>query len=247
MVVFQRESQEGGCCDPPEIWAVNRDGSGDTNLTNDPSYDTGPSWSPDGSEIIFTSTRNRTAEDPSRTDIFTMPAPTILPPPTGETASTTTMEQGEGVMAFAESTLSTTGAACTLRGTSGPDVLTGTSRADVICGGRGADLIKGRGGNDTLKGAGGADELYGGLGNDELRSGKGTDSLVGEGGADSIFGGDKDDELSSRDGVSGNDSLDGGSGTDTRVTDATEKSIVSCEIRRLTTGGVSTEPDWGPQ
>jgi Tol biopolymer transport system component len=48
-VVFQKQSQVGGCCEPPEIWAVNRDGSGDTNLTNDPSYDTGPSWSPDGS------------------------------------------------------------------------------------------------------------------------------------------------------------------------------------------------------
>jgi dipeptidyl aminopeptidase/acylaminoacyl peptidase len=245
MVVFQKQSQVGGCCEPWEIWAVNRDGSGDTNLTNDPSFDTGPSWSPDGSEIIFTSTRNRTEEDPSRTDIFAMPAPTTLPP--SETAATTTTEQGEGVMAFAESTLSTTGTACTKTGTSGPDVLTGTSGADVICGGAGADLIKGRGGNDTLKGARGADELYGGLGNDVLYGGKGTDSLVGEGGADSIFGADKDDVLNSRDGVSGNDSLDGGSGTDTKVTDATERSIVSCEMRRLTTGGLSTEPDWGPQ
>src|SRR5215203_6591911 len=101
-VVFMKESQVGGCCEPWEIWAVNRDGSGDTNLTNDPSYDMGPSWSPDGSEIIFSSTRARTDEDPSRTDIFAMPAPTTLPPPS-ETAATTTMEQGEGVMAFAES------------------------------------------------------------------------------------------------------------------------------------------------
>jgi Tol biopolymer transport system component len=59
-VVFMKESQMGGCCEPWEIWAVNRDGSGDTNLTNHPSYDMGPSWSPDGTEIIFTSTRNRT-------------------------------------------------------------------------------------------------------------------------------------------------------------------------------------------
>ena len=103
-VVFMKESQVGGCCEPWEIWAVNRDGSGDTNLTNDPSYDMGPSWSPDGSEITFSSTRARTDEDPSRTDIYAMPAPTTLPPPS-ETAATTTMEQGEGVMAFAESTL----------------------------------------------------------------------------------------------------------------------------------------------
>jgi len=159
-VVFMKESQMGGCCEPWEIWAVNRDGSGDTNLTNHPSYDMGPSWSPDGTEIIFTSTRNRTEEDPSRTDIFAMPAPTTLPPATSQAAATTTMEQSEGLMAFAESTLSS-GTACTLSGTSGADVLSGTSGPDVICGGAGADLIKGRGGNDTLKGAGGADSLYG--------------------------------------------------------------------------------------
>jgi len=235
-VVFMKESQVGGCCEPWEIWAVNRDGSGDTNLTNDPSYDMGPSWSPDGTEIIFSSTRARTDEDPSRTDIYTMPAPTTLPPPS-ETAATPTMEQGEGVMAFVQSTLST-GTACTLSGTSGADVLTGTPANDVICGGGGADLIRGGGGNDTL---------YGGLGKDALYGGKGTDSLVGGGGADSIFGGDKDDDLNSRDGVSGNDSLDCGSGTDAKVADATEKSIVSCEIRRLTSGGLNTEPDWGPQ
>jgi dipeptidyl aminopeptidase/acylaminoacyl peptidase len=241
MVVFQK-SQDSD--EPSEIWAVNRDGSGDTNLTNHPSYDTGPSWSPDGSEITFT--RISPSTEGGQSDIYAIPAPATLPPPS-ETAATTTMEQEEGVMAFAESTLSTTGTACTVTGTSGPDVLTGTPGADVICGGAGADLIKGRGGNDTLKGAAGADELYGGLGKDELRGGKGTESLVGGGGADSIFGGNNDDVLTSRDGVSGNDSLDGGSGTDTRMTDATEKSIVSCEIRRLTRGGLSTEPDWGPQ
>src|SRR5215204_5714103 len=101
-VVFMKESQVGGCCEPWEIWAVNRDGSGDTNLTNDPSYDMGPSWSPDGSEIIFSSTRARTDEDPSRTDIFAMPAPTTLPPPPDTTSATTSQDSG-GVMGLAAS------------------------------------------------------------------------------------------------------------------------------------------------
>jgi hypothetical protein len=308
-----KESQVGGCCDPWEIWAVNRDGSGDTNLTNHPSYDMGPSWSPDGSEITFTSTRNRTEEDPSRTDIFAMAAPTTLPPP-NQSAATSTMKQGEGVMAFAESTLST-GSACTKSGTSAAETLTGTSGADVLCGLGGNDILKGLGGNDTLRGGGGNDTLQGGVGNDTLdggtgtdiasysasltgviaslatntatgegsdtflgvenllgsskldtltgsstnnkltggggndteRGGSGNDQVIGSGGADFLYGQAGDDTVNSKDGVSGNDTLSGGLGTDTKITDATERSIVSCEIRRLTSGGLSAEPDWGPQ
>jgi Tol biopolymer transport system component len=109
-VVFQKQCQ-GVCSDAWEIWGVNRDGSGDTNLTpNDLSEEdrrvtqhTGPSWSPDGSEITFT--RTRPSVEGGQSDIYAMPAPATLPPPTGESASTTTMEQGEGVIAFAETTL----------------------------------------------------------------------------------------------------------------------------------------------
>jgi Tol biopolymer transport system component len=105
MVVFQKSDNSGGSGgDPWEIWAVNRDGSGDTNLTNHPSDDMGPSWSPDGSEITFTSTRDATEEDPFRADIYVMAAPTTLPPPTGETASVTT-SQHSGVMGLAASDL----------------------------------------------------------------------------------------------------------------------------------------------
>jgi Tol biopolymer transport system component len=80
-VAFMKQSQVGGCCEPWEIWAVNRDGTGDTNLTNHPSDDMGPAWSPDGVEITFTSNRDATQEEPFRADIYAMPAPTTLPPP----------------------------------------------------------------------------------------------------------------------------------------------------------------------
>jgi Ca2+-binding RTX toxin-like protein len=80
-----------------------------------------------------------------------------------------------------------------------------------------ADTLTGSDANNTLTGGGGNDTEHGGLGND---------SVVGSGGADSLFGDENDDALNSKDGVKGNDSLDGGSGTDTKVSDATEKSIV---------------------
>src|SRR5829696_1628815 len=106
MVVFQKQCQ-GVCSDAWEIWGVNRDGSGDTNLTpNDLSEEdrlvtdhTGPSWSPDGSEITFT--RTPPSVEGGQSDIYAMAAPTTLPPPS-ETASVTT-NQHSGVMGLAAS------------------------------------------------------------------------------------------------------------------------------------------------
>jgi TolB protein len=40
-----------------EIYVVNPDGSGETNLTNDPDADEQPAWSPDGQKIAFISNR----------------------------------------------------------------------------------------------------------------------------------------------------------------------------------------------
>jgi tol-pal system beta propeller repeat protein TolB len=67
------------CCENWQVWAMNSDGSGATNLSTDPTvYDMWPSWSPDGTLIIFSSTRN--GRCCGETNIFTMPAPTQLPP-----------------------------------------------------------------------------------------------------------------------------------------------------------------------
>ena len=45
-----------------EVFVMNADGSGQTNLTNNPSFDFAPTWSPDGMRIAFVSGRAGNAE-----------------------------------------------------------------------------------------------------------------------------------------------------------------------------------------
>jgi dipeptidyl aminopeptidase/acylaminoacyl peptidase len=74
MLAFMSQSQNPSCCGPWQIWAVNADGTGLTNLTADAGVDDQfPSWSPDGTAIVF----HRAGQTGS--DLYTMPAPSALP------------------------------------------------------------------------------------------------------------------------------------------------------------------------
>ncbi len=55
-----------------EIYVMNADGSNPQNLTNNPSDDRNPSWSPDGERIVFSSARDE--DNPQNSEIYVMDA-----------------------------------------------------------------------------------------------------------------------------------------------------------------------------
>ena len=101
------------------------------------------------------------------------------------------------------------------------------SLADGTATGEGSDSFSGI---ESLFGSNQADVLRGSAANNTLNGAGGADSIVGLGGADALKGSGGGDTLDSRDGVEGNDTVDGGAGTDTCLSDATELSIVGCEL-----------------
>jgi Tol biopolymer transport system component len=59
-IVFSRSAaNEGDAYYNFDIYTMNVDGSDVRQLTNDPEYDAGPHWSPDGSKITFVSAREK--------------------------------------------------------------------------------------------------------------------------------------------------------------------------------------------
>jgi Tol biopolymer transport system component len=139
------------------IYVMSPDGSGQQPLTVT-GKDRDPTWSPDGSLVLFVSLRT------GQPELFVVGADGSLP---------VAVTRGLG------STLEPDWQPwpppppaddCTIRGTAGDDQLIG---------GPGPDLICGYGGNDMLLGAGGADELFGGAGDDTLIGGRGRDLADG--------------------------------------------------------------------
>ena len=139
-----------------------------------PAWTWGAEWSPDGREIVFSSSRNRRAE------IYTALA-------TGG-GTPTQLTYGRGRYPGL-------GAGVLLHRHLRPRRAGGHAGRDFICGGAGDDVISGLGGDDVL---------LGGAGADTVAAARGTTWLAGERGADRLLGGPGDDTLNGRDGGPGN-------------------------------------------
>lgn len=138
----------------------------------------------------------------------------------------------------------------TLNGAGDNDIVLGGPGRDRLTGSLGNDILNGGPGVDTALYAGaaparanlttefatgvgsdvlvGVENLSGSSMNDLLTGSATANSLIGGAGADRMRGLAGPDTLNSKDGMNRNDTLDGGTGTDRCITDANERSILSC-------------------
>ena len=57
-IAFHSDRNCGGCGTPFDVYVMNADGSGQTQLAFDAVYSSAPAWSPDGTKIVFESQRD---------------------------------------------------------------------------------------------------------------------------------------------------------------------------------------------
>lgn len=233
MVVYMSQ-HDTPCCGDWDIWAVNADGTGISNLTpgdGDSDLDRAdwfPAWASDGSGITF----ERSSEEPGRFDIWVMTAPESLPTGTGNGGAASAAAAPTSAGGAPEARRLTfdgdskspdwfvEALPCTVTGTPKADVLEGTSGDDVICARGGDDEVTAGLGNDVVRAGLGTDRVRTGSGRDRLLGARGSDRLTGGDGRDRLRGGSGTDTLTTRDGVSGNDWAHGGGDPDTCRSDA---------------------------
>lgn len=143
-----------------DVWKMNADGTGKTNLTNGSGGGAQPAWSPDGGSIVYQ------RSDGTDRNIYVMDANGGNKTPVDTTQRTDGKPDWQPVPQ------------CTNNATTGNDVIAGTAGKDVLCGGDGNDTVNGAGGNDIILGGAGNDRLVGGPGNDILNGGGGADTTL---------------------------------------------------------------------
>jgi len=155
-----------------EIWVMNDDGTGETNITGDDFSDELPAFSPDGQQVTFSSDR-----DNSDFEIYTTPAGGGAITQLTDTVSSVRDENADWGVARPK---------CTMRVNATNDPLVGTAGDDVLCGDDRSNTINGAGGDDIVLGEGGSDALSGALGRDTLNGGPGIDTATFIGSANAV-------------------------------------------------------------
>lgn len=239
-IVFEREvgPPTGHPIGNHELFTMNLDGSDVRRLTTTPDAEQHPSYSPDGSRIVFDTSfhappsvrgaihsmrvdgSDRRTLTPTRTDRHGLPSFS----PDGTKIVFTASEDIWVMNPDGSDQRRLTGhpspdiqptwqplgnfAGCSRRADNQID---GTSTGERIAGTAEADRIFARGGNDRVVGRSRGDCIDLGSGSDRGSGGAGNDRIVGGRGNDRISGGARNDRLS---GQSGRDRIAGGSGRD---------------------------------
>lgn len=241
-----------------DLFVMDSDGGNVSRLTFDATpdansfghYVNAPTWSPDGTQLVFDSDRSGNREiwvvnaDGTGLRNLTDDAATDMEPtwsPDGSTITWTSSRSGEDDIWSMPAPPATTpsGRAATLAAATQPTNLTpgagvGGQNVDwqgrprcTINGTSGADTLTGTAQADVICGLGGADVLRGNRGADLLLGGAATDTLTGGAGADRVYGNTGSDSLRLADTIPANDLADGGASADKCVRDERDLGI-SC-------------------
>lgn len=143
----------------PDIYAVDPSTASLRRLTTNPAADVTPTFTPDGSSIVFASERGRGKDSGS---LWIMNAD----------------GSRERRLVAAPKTRAANGRRCSVVGTAAADVLVGLARADVLCGFAWRDKLTGGAGPDVLDGGPGPDVLDGGAGDDLILARDGRKDVV---------------------------------------------------------------------
>lgn len=183
-----------------EIYRMNADGSNPVRLTGvDQVFDVFPSWSPDGSKIVWA------REFPE--DVYTMNAADG----SGKAKVTNTPGASDSRCDWARLLPCTISGSGNIVGTPGDDVICGSPGNDHIDAGAGNDVVYPNNGNDVVAGGPGDDIVFGRRGADRISGDAGHDTLFGDQGNDELLGGPGNDIIS---GGENSDRVVGGAGAD---------------------------------
>ena len=153
-----------------DIWVMDANGGNKINLTDDNSTgDHQPVFSPDGTELAFTSDRGSSSVQ-------------RLYKITSAGSISGALSTGEALYPDWQPDPP----ACDLSGDATSNTLTGSTADETICGLGGDDTIRGGGGNDVLLGGDGNDVLAGATGRSTLNGGAGRDTASFAGSATAI-------------------------------------------------------------